>query len=120
MSTFRKLWGVIDDDIDEGEYTVHFKSNFDVSGWDGQKHVVLATSSRLGGRSFVLPVACIVAGCVCFVSALLLAAVYYRGRCYMVLVSDCCVKDPVQDKQSAYVVKEVNSLLNTPVEIYSH
>ena len=47
---FRKLWGVIHTSL-KGNYTFHIQSNYDVSEWSGEKHLVLSTANALGGRN---------------------------------------------------------------------
>jgi hypothetical protein len=69
QTTFRKLWGVIKNDMDEGYYTVQISNSFDVSNWDGEKHIVLATANQFGGRSFALSTTLFVAGALSFVGA---------------------------------------------------
>jgi hypothetical protein len=69
QTTFRKLWGVIEEDLDEGTYTVVVSNSFDVSEWDGEKRIVLATASEFGGRSFVIAIALFVAGSLAAVAA---------------------------------------------------
>mmetsp|Transcript_12255 Transcript_12255/g.23262 ORF Transcript_12255/g.23262 Transcript_12255/m.23262 type:complete len:98 (-) Transcript_12255:169-462(-) len=49
LPTFRKLWGVIERDIDEGTYTVLIDNLYDVSEWDGTKRLIFTTSNALGG-----------------------------------------------------------------------
>lgn len=68
-TTFLKLWGVIEEDLDEGYYTVNVTNAFDVSEWDGEKHIVLATASKYGGRSFALSIALFVGGSIALISS---------------------------------------------------
>jgi hypothetical protein len=69
QTTFRKLWGVIEHDMDEGYYTVMISNSFDVSTWDGEKRIVLATAGQFGGRSFALSTTLFVAGALSFIGA---------------------------------------------------
>jgi hypothetical protein len=54
LPTFRKLWGIIEEDLDEGKYDLTISNNYDVSDWDGEKHIVLTTVNGLGGKNYVL------------------------------------------------------------------
>ena len=47
---FRKLWGVIHTTL-KGNYTFRVHSNYDVSKWDGEKHLILSTANAFGGRN---------------------------------------------------------------------
>jgi hypothetical protein len=71
MPTFRKLWGVIDQDVNEGKYTVSILNNYDVSQWNGEKHIVLATAGHFGGKSNALAVMCLAGGFFALLSALM-------------------------------------------------
>lgn len=71
---FRKLRYVIDDDIDKGDYTIQITSSelyldYDVSDFDGEKHIFLSTTGAFAGKSFALGVIFIVTGGVAFVEA---------------------------------------------------
>ena len=68
--TFRKLWGVIEEDLDAGSYSIEIENNYDVSKWDGEKHFVLTTANGLGGRNVVLGVALLCGGGLALLAAL--------------------------------------------------
>lgn len=75
LQNFRKLYGVIDDDIKEGEYAITIANNYDVSEWDGEKHIVFATVSTLGGKTIALAAMCLAAGFFALLSALVFGVV---------------------------------------------
>ena len=52
--SFRKLWGVINSDLDKGDYVLTVRNNSDVGKWDGEKHFALTEANSLGGRNVVL------------------------------------------------------------------
>lgn len=58
-STFLKLWGRIEDGLQAGNYTWEIEnrekqSEYDVSKWSGEKHLVLLSPSVWGGTSTFL------------------------------------------------------------------
>ena len=53
-SDFRKIWGKIEENLPKGVYTLEIANNYDMSRWKGEKHFVLATTSRFGGKHYLL------------------------------------------------------------------
>jgi hypothetical protein len=53
LPDFRKLYGRIDEDLDEGTYHLKVRNNYDVSDWNGEKYFVLTTTSGFGGKNQV-------------------------------------------------------------------
>ena len=53
-SDFRKIWGRIESNLPKGNYTLTIANNYNVSRWHGEKHFVLATTSRFGGKHYLL------------------------------------------------------------------
>jgi len=51
LPNFRKLWGRINQDLSPGTYIVAINNTYDVSGFIGQKFVVLSTSTFYGGKN---------------------------------------------------------------------
>jgi hypothetical protein len=74
--TFRKLWGVIHRDLDKGNYTVTVKSYYDVSPWDGEKHIIVSTANRFGGRNLFIGIVYL---CAAGVALVMLLAYTLRG-----------------------------------------
>lgn len=63
LPTFRKLWGVIDDNFDSGDLlTIDVVANFEVLSFSGGKSVVISTAGEFGGRNPYLGVAYVVVG----------------------------------------------------------
>jgi len=74
LSTFRKLYAVIDRSLPKGsKLTVTVDNAFDSASYDGTKSVVLSTLTWVGGRNTFLGWAYIIVGIVCIVFALAFA-----------------------------------------------
>jgi len=71
LPDFKKLYRIIDQDIPAGQYTVLVTSNYPVSSFSGEKHVVLSTTTWIGGKNPFLGYAYIVVGAICFVQGAL-------------------------------------------------
>lgn len=59
---FRKLWGRIEQDLNPGTYTVDITNNYDVSGFDGKKYIVISTANTFGGKNYFLAISYLVVG----------------------------------------------------------
>jgi len=70
LPDFKKLYRIIDVDLEPGVYTVNITSNFPVESFNGKKHVVLSTTTWIGGKNPFLGYAYIVVGAICFIQGI--------------------------------------------------
>jgi len=71
LPDFKKLYRIIDQDIPKGQYTVLVKSYYPVESFSGKKHVVLSTTTWIGGKNSFLGYAYIVVGAICFAQGII-------------------------------------------------
>lgn len=77
LPTFRKLWGKIEVDLQEGEtISVTLKNNYNTYSFDGKKKLVLSTTSWIGGKNEFLGIAYLTVGGLCFFLAMAFTVVY--------------------------------------------
>ena len=55
-SQFKKLYGVIRDDLTPGSYYFRIENNYDVSAWMGAKFIGISTTNALGGSNYNLAI----------------------------------------------------------------
>lgn len=70
-NTVKKLYGQVEGDLD-GQITVQVDVQEDLSGFDGEKWVVLSTANSFGGKNRVLGYTSMAGGVLCFLWAFLL------------------------------------------------
>ena len=71
LPNFRKLWGRIREDLNEGEYLLHIDNNYDVSDFKGEKKFVLSTVNAFGGKNNFLGLSYIIVGGICLILAVI-------------------------------------------------
>jgi len=62
MKNFRKPWGIIHEDLPEGDYKLTIEDNYPVSSFQGQKKFFMSTTDTYGGRNRFLAISYIVVG----------------------------------------------------------
>ncbi|CAD8176348.1 unnamed protein product [Paramecium pentaurelia] len=62
MPNFRKLWGVINQDLPQGLYSIYISNNYDSTNYGGKKYIVFSTTNQFGGKNEFLSVAYICVG----------------------------------------------------------
>jgi len=70
LPDFKKLYRIIDQDIQPGTYTVLIRNSYPVHEFKGQKHVVLSTTTWIGGKNTFLGYAYIVVGAICLLQGI--------------------------------------------------
>lgn len=53
-SEFRKLWGIIEKDLNKGSYEITVHEKMDFSNFDGKKFIVISNANAFGGKNSVL------------------------------------------------------------------
>lgn len=73
LTKFRKLYGIIDEPLSEGDVlTITIENLYNTYLFGGKKRIILSTTSWMGSRNLFIGYVFIVSGCVC----LLMAVVY--------------------------------------------
>jgi len=80
MPDFRKLYRIFTGDLASGQYLLNINELFDVTSFSGEKHVIIATTTWIGGSNYVLGILLVVMGCVSFALAVTaVVIVVWRG-----------------------------------------
>lgn len=59
--TFRKLWGIINSDVEAGTYSLNIDNNFNSAAFNSNKYLILTTINSFGGQNTLLAVCYLVA-----------------------------------------------------------
>ena len=79
LSTFRKLYARIDQNLDEGDVVyIGVQSNFPVQSYGGTKSIVLSTATWAGGKNGFLGITYIVVGGLALIFTIVYAILHFR------------------------------------------
>ena len=68
----RKLWGKIDEDLNEGDnIDITINNNYNVSAYEGKKKIVLSNATAFGGKNKFLGISYIVVGILSLICAII-------------------------------------------------
>jgi len=73
LPNFKKLYRIIDQDLQPGYYQVDIANNYPVASFSGRKFVVLSTTTWIGGKNPFLGWAFIVVGIICLLQGVAFA-----------------------------------------------
>lgn len=62
LPDFKKLWGVVEQTLPPGQYRMTVTNNYQLAEWQGRRTFFLTHISPAGGRNYLLPVLCLLAG----------------------------------------------------------
>ena len=78
LPDFRKPWGIIDKDLEKGNYVLTVTNNYQVKSFDGEKYFILSTVNALGGKNYFLAILYFVVGGISLVAGILFWVGYER------------------------------------------
>ena len=78
LPDFRKPWGIIDKDLEKGNYVLTVTNNYQVKSFDGEKYFILSTVNALGGKNYFLAILYFVVGGISLVARILFWIGYER------------------------------------------
>jgi hypothetical protein len=62
LPDFKKLWGIIEQTLPAGNYRMTVSNNYQLAEWQGKRSFFLTHISPAGGRNYLLPILCLLAG----------------------------------------------------------
>ena len=65
LSSFRKLYGTINQPLKAGTYFFHIQNNYPVHAHAGKKYFILTTKNKFGGQNFSMAIIYISSGMLC-------------------------------------------------------
>ena len=80
LPNFRKLYGVIQDDLKSGTYTIKINNNYNVSSFTGHKYFVISTTNLLGGQNYFLAICYIIVGALCLMFGIIFFIAYMNRK----------------------------------------
>ena len=80
LPNFRKLYGVINQDLTAGTYTLHIENNYDVEKFSGHKYFVISTTNILGGQNYFLALCYIIVGALCLMFGIIFFIAYMNRK----------------------------------------
>ena len=80
LPNFRKLYGVINEDLSAGQYYLRVMNNYNVSSFTGHKFFVISTTNLLGGQNYFLALCYIVVGALCLMFGIIFFIAYMNRK----------------------------------------
>lgn len=80
LPNFRKLWGVIENNLQPGNYYLKIHNNYEVAPFQGRKTFVISTTNALGGKNYFLAICYIIVGSLCMLISFVFCITYMKNR----------------------------------------
>ena len=80
LPNFRKLYGVIKEDLKKGTYIIKIDNNYNVSSFTGHKYFVISTTNLLGGQNYFLAICYIIVGALCLMFGIIFFIAYMNRK----------------------------------------
>lgn len=85
--TFRKHWGKVEQDIEEGTYNIEIENKYDVSKHSGKKYIVITTVNGFGGKNHLLAIFFLIVAGLSVVLCIIFFIAYKRKQKALVIVT---------------------------------
>ena len=76
LPNFRKLYGVINQNLVAGTYQLNINNSYAVTSFGGHKTFVVSTTNALGGKNYFMAICYLVAGSACIIFAIVFFAAF--------------------------------------------